>query len=68
MRPRNAAALRSEFGGLWIDHANARDLIAGRQQLGLIDSDEARLQAYEQLRQMLSWLRLPLVDPENSGY
>jgi len=45
MRPRNAAALRSEFGGLWIDHANAQDLIAGRQQLGLIDSDEARLLA-----------------------
>jgi hypothetical protein len=43
MRPRNAAALRSEFGGLWIDHANARDLIAGRQQLGLIDGDETRL-------------------------
>jgi hypothetical protein len=32
------------------------------------DSDEARLQAYDKLKQMLSWLRLPLVDPENSGY
>jgi Family of unknown function (DUF6027) len=29
---------------------------------------EARLAAYEQLRQMLSWLRLPLVDPEGAGY
>jgi hypothetical protein len=26
------------------------------------DSETARLAAYEQLRQMLSWLRLPLVD------
>jgi Family of unknown function (DUF6027) len=31
-------------------------------------SDEARLRAYDQLRQMISWLRLPLVDPEHSGY
>lgn len=29
-------------------------------------SDEARLAAYEQLRQMISWLRLPLV--EQAGY
>ncbi|HEX6343743.1 DUF6027 family protein [Umezawaea sp.] len=27
------------------------------------DSDERRLAAYHQLRQMLSWLRLPLEDP-----
>ncbi len=32
------------------------------------DTDEARLDAYEQLRQMISWLRLPLEDPEQSGY
>ena len=31
-------------------------------------SDEARLRAYGTLRQMLSWLRLPLSDPEASGY
>jgi hypothetical protein len=31
-------------------------------------TDETRLAAYEQLRQMLSWLRLPLVDPEGAGY
>jgi hypothetical protein len=31
-------------------------------------TDEARLAAYEQLRQMLSWLRLPLTDPDASGY
>jgi hypothetical protein len=31
-------------------------------------SDVARLAAYEQLRQMLSWLRLPLTDPDASGY
>jgi hypothetical protein len=29
-------------------------------------TDEARLQAYDQLRQMIGWLRLPLVD--DSGY
>ncbi|PJF01601.1 hypothetical protein CUT44_02815 [Streptomyces carminius] len=27
-------------------------------------TDEARLAAYDQLRQMLSWLKLPLDDPE----
>jgi hypothetical protein len=29
------------------------------------DTDEARLQAYDQLRQMLSWLRVPL-EPRDS--
>ncbi len=31
-------------------------------------TDAARLAAYEQLRQMLSWLRLPLTDPDSAGY
>jgi hypothetical protein len=31
-------------------------------------TDEARLAAYQQLRQMLSWLRLPLADPDAAGY
>jgi len=31
-------------------------------------TDTARLQAYGQLRQMLSWLLLPLTDPEGAGY
>jgi hypothetical protein len=31
-------------------------------------TDVARLAAYEQLRQMLSWLRLPLTDPDSTGY
>lgn len=31
-------------------------------------ADAARLAAYEQLRQMLSWLRLPLADPDRAGY
>ena len=31
-------------------------------------TDVARLAAYDQVRQMLSWLRLPLVDPEAAGY
>jgi hypothetical protein len=34
-----------------------------------IDTDAARLEAYEQLRQMISWLRLPLNgDGTDSGY
>jgi Family of unknown function (DUF6027) len=32
------------------------------------DTDEGRLSAYEQLRQMLLWLRLLLADPEAAGY
>jgi hypothetical protein len=32
-------------------------------------TDRARLDAYNQLRQMISWLRLPLVgDETDSGY
>jgi hypothetical protein len=31
-----------------------------------VGTDAARLEAYEQLRQMISWLRLPLVG--DSGY
>lgn len=38
-------------------------VVEGAEQAG---SDEARLAAYEQLRQMISWLRLPLVD--RAGY
>jgi len=34
-----------------------------------VGTDVARLEAYEQLRQMISWLRLPLVgDEADSGY
>src|SRR4051812_7988683 len=32
------------------------------------DTDEARLAAYAQLRDMLRWLNLPLDDPDRSGY
>jgi hypothetical protein len=38
------------------------------EQAEATNTDAARLEAYEQLRQMLSWLRLPLVDPETTGY
>jgi Family of unknown function (DUF6027) len=31
-------------------------------------TDAARLEAYDTLQQMLSWLRLPLTDPESTGY
>lgn len=34
-----------------------------------VDTSEARLEAYEQLRQMVSWLRIPLInDGAASGY
>ena len=33
------------------------------------DTDEARLRAYEQLRTMISWLRIPLIEEgDASGY
>lgn len=32
------------------------------------DTDEARLAAYAQLRDMIRWLNFPLDDPENAGY
>jgi len=31
-------------------------------------TDDARLKAYDQVRQMLAWLRLPLVDANAAGY
>jgi hypothetical protein len=31
-------------------------------------TDAARLKAYEQLRQMVSWLRLPVANPDAAGY
>jgi len=42
VRPRNAAAMPSPYGGLWIDQANALDLIRGKYELGNITADEAR--------------------------
>ncbi len=38
------------------------------EQAERTDTDAARLDAYAQLRQMLSWLRLPLTDPDATGY
>ncbi len=32
------------------------------------DTDPARLNAYEQLHQMVPWLRLPFAHPDSSGY
>lgn len=40
-RPDNPAAIASQFGGLWPDHANALDLIEGRLELGRISSEQA---------------------------
>jgi Phytanoyl-CoA dioxygenase (PhyH) len=42
-RPKNAARIPSEFGGLWIDHANAADLVAGKYEIGQINRSEANL-------------------------
>lgn len=46
----------------------ARRLWAPVEQAEAVGTDTARLQAYEQLRQMISWLRLPLTDPDGAGY
>lgn len=46
-RPKNAANMSSEFGGLWIDNANAVDLVAGKYEIGQIGSgDVSVLSAY----------------------
>ena len=39
-RPQNPAARSSAFGGLWLDDANARDVIAGRYEIGAIDKED----------------------------
>lgn len=33
-----------------------------------VGSDSAKVAAYEQLRHMISWLRLPITDPDAAGY
>jgi hypothetical protein len=38
------------------------------EQAEAAGTDEARLAAYEQLRQMISWLRLPLTNADSTGY
>lgn len=40
-RPTSPAGIASAFGGLWIDHANVKDLIAGRFELDSINTEEA---------------------------
>lgn len=42
-RPKDPAACKSGFGGLWIDAGNALDVIAGRRELGLLSEDDATL-------------------------
>lgn len=37
------AGIASRFGGLWLDHGNALDLIEGRLELGQIDAAQADL-------------------------
>ena len=42
-RPDDPAGIPSRFGGLWLDHGNALDLIEGRLELGQIDAAQADL-------------------------
>jgi hypothetical protein len=37
------------------------------EQAEAAGTDDARLEAYEQLRQMISWLRLPLTGDDSTG-
>lgn len=43
VRPDNPASTPSRFGGLWVDQANALDLIEGRLELGRISVAQADL-------------------------
>jgi hypothetical protein len=42
-RLNNPAGFRSGFGGLWVDQANAPDLVRGRLELGTITQQQAAL-------------------------
>ena len=42
-RPDDPAQIPSRFGGLWIDQPNARDIVAGRRDIGLITRRQADL-------------------------
>jgi Family of unknown function (DUF6027) len=56
-------------GLLEVGPAMVHRLWAVAEQAEKEDTDQARLQAYEQLRQMIAWLRIPLVrDDADSGY
>ena len=46
----------------------ARRLWAVCETAEVAATDDARLAAYAQLRDMIRWLNLPLDDPDNSGY
>ncbi len=41
LRPANAAAISSPFGGLWPDQANAADLLQGKLEIGQITERQA---------------------------
>jgi phytanoyl-CoA hydroxylase len=47
-RPDNPTAIPSRFGGTWVDQPNARDIVAGRVEIGLINGRQA-----EQLLQFI---------------
>ena len=41
VRPANAAALRSPFGGLWPDQPNAADMLQGKLEIGQVTEPQA---------------------------
>lgn len=43
IRRDNPSAVPSRFGGLWVDQVNARDIVAGRLEIGFINSMQADL-------------------------
>jgi hypothetical protein len=48
-RPPHPTATPSQFGGLWVDHANAADLIEGKRQIGRMTARQAmQLQSWAQ--------------------
>jgi hypothetical protein len=55
-------------GLLELGHTMVNRLWEPVEQAEEAATDAARLDAYRQLRQMISWLRLPLADPDSSGY
>jgi ectoine hydroxylase-related dioxygenase (phytanoyl-CoA dioxygenase family) len=57
-RPADAAAMPSQFGGLWPDAPNAADIVQGKQEIGAITMQQA-----ERLR---FWMRNGYVILENA--
>jgi len=57
-RTTDPAGFHSRFGGLWVDLANAADIVRGRLELGMITQEQATL--------LLKWIRDGYVVIENA--